>query len=100
MLQPAMLELARPWAPWALRVLPPFPAVAHRVLALVGNADVSIRVLADLVKMDTSFSAELLRFANSSLFGVRHEVKSGSQAILMLGRRPCSSIRTNSLPPR
>lgn len=77
--------LARPQAPWALRLLPPFPAVAQRVLALVGHEDVAIRDLGDLVKMDPSFSAELLRFANSALFGSRHEVKSVSQAIILLG---------------
>jgi len=77
--------LARPQAPWALRLLPPFPAVAQRVLALVSNEDVAIRDLGDLVKMDPSFSAELLRFANSALFGARHEVKSVSQAIVLLG---------------
>ena len=60
--------LARPQAPWALRLLPPFPAVAQRVLAVVSNEDVAIRELGDLVKMDPSFSAELLRFANSALF--------------------------------
>jgi putative nucleotidyltransferase with HDIG domain len=77
--------LARPQAPWSLRLLPPFPAVAHRVLALVGREDVPIRELGDLVKMDPSFSAELLRFANSALFGIRQQVKSVSQAIFLLG---------------
>jgi len=77
--------LARPQAPWALRLLPPFPAIAQRVLTLVGQEDLAIRDLGDLVKMDPSFSAEVLRFANSALFGVRHEVKSVSQAIVMLG---------------
>ena len=77
--------LARAQAPWALRLLPPFPPIAQRMLALVGNADVAIRELGDLVKMDASYSAELLRFANSALFGVRHEVKSVSQAIVRLG---------------
>jgi len=77
--------LARPQTPWALCLLPPFPAIAQRVLALVGQEDLSIRELGGLVKMDPSFSAELLRFANSALFGVRHEVKSVSQAIVLLG---------------
>jgi putative nucleotidyltransferase with HDIG domain len=77
--------LARPQAPWALRLLPPFPAIAQRVLSLVSHEDVAIRELGDLVKMDPSFSAELLRFANSALFGVRHEVKSVSQSIILLG---------------
>ena len=77
--------LACPHAPWALRLLPPFPAIAQRVLALVGNEDLAIKELGDLVRMDPSFTAELLRFANSALFGARHEVKSVSQAIMMLG---------------
>lgn len=82
----AMPELlARPQAPWALRLLPPFPAIAHRVIALVNHEDVAIQELGDLVKMDPSFSAELLRFANSALLGVRHEVRSIAQAIILLG---------------
>lgn len=80
-----MLETARPQAPWALRLVPPFPAIAQRVLGLVSQEDVSIREVYDLVKMDPSFSAELLRFANSALFGARREVKSLPQAIGVVG---------------
>ena len=58
-------SLARPEAPWALRLLPPFPAIAHRILALASQQDVNIQELANLVKMDPSFGAELLRLANS-----------------------------------
>ena len=86
--------LARPQAPWALRLLPPFPAVAHRVIALVSNEDVAIDELGDLVKMDPSFSAELLRFANSALFGTRHGVKSISQAIVVLGINRVKTMAT------
>ncbi|HLY18318.1 MAG TPA: HDOD domain-containing protein [Bryobacteraceae bacterium] len=77
--------LARPRAPWALRLLPPFPAIAQRVLAMVNRDDVAIQELGDLVKMDPSFSAELLRFANSALLGLRWEVRSVSQALVLLG---------------
>ena len=34
---------ARPQAPWALRLVPPFPTVAQRVLALVNNEDTGVR---------------------------------------------------------
>ena len=27
-------DAVRPQTPWALRLLPPFPAIAHRILAL------------------------------------------------------------------
>jgi HD-like signal output (HDOD) protein len=80
-----LLTLARPQAPWALRLVPPFPAVAHRLLALVGREDVSVQEVGSLVRMDPSFSAELLRFANSALFGSRREVKSLSRAITIVG---------------
>jgi putative nucleotidyltransferase with HDIG domain len=86
--------LARPQAPWALRLLPPFPAIAHRVLAIVGHENVAIQELGDLVKMDPSFSAELLRIANSALFGSRHEVKSVSQAIVLLGLNRVKTMAT------
>ena len=71
--------------PWALRLLPPFPAVAHRIVALVSQEDVSIREVEKLVKMDPSFSAELLGLANSAMFAVRREVKSLSTAVMMVG---------------
>ena len=78
-------EYAKPQAPWALRLVPPFPAIAQRVLALVNNEDVGVRQVGDLIKMDPSFSAELLRFANSALFGSRREVRNLKHAIGLVG---------------
>jgi putative nucleotidyltransferase with HDIG domain len=86
--------LARPQAPWALRLVPPFPAIAHRILALVGKEDVNTREIGDLVKMDPSFSAELLRFANSALFGARREVTSLAHAIVMVGTDRIKTMAT------
>ncbi len=77
--------LAAPEAPWALRLVPPFPAVAQRVLAIVNKDDVTLQELGQLVTMDPSFSAELLRFANSALFGASREVTSLSHAISLVG---------------
>jgi putative nucleotidyltransferase with HDIG domain len=84
----------RPQAPWALRLVPPFPAIAHRILALVSQEDVSTHAVGDLIKMDPSFSAELLRFANSALFGVRREVTSLAQAIVLLGMDRVKTMAT------
>jgi putative nucleotidyltransferase with HDIG domain len=86
--------LARPQAPWALRLLPPFPAIAHRILALASQEDVSIQQVGDLIKFDPSFSAQLLRFANSALFGARREVSNLSKAIVMLGLDRVKSMAT------
>jgi HD-like signal output (HDOD) protein len=86
--------LVRPQAPWALRLVPPFPAIAHRILALVGKEDVHANELGNLVKMDPSFSAELLRFANSALFGVRREVTSLVQAVAIVGTDRIKTMAT------
>jgi putative nucleotidyltransferase with HDIG domain len=65
--------------------VPPFPAIAHRILAVVSQEDVSAKEVGELIRLDPSFSAELLRFANSALFGRQCEVTSLFQAILLLG---------------
>lgn len=86
--------LARPNSPWALRLIPPFPSVAQRILALAGRTDVSTDEVGALVRMDPSFSAEILRFANSALFSVRREISSLSHAVLLLGLDRVTSIAT------
>ena len=80
-----MLDDARIQAPWALRSVPPFPTIAQRVLGLVSQDDASVGDVYDIVKLDPSFSAGLLRLANSALFGVQREIKSVQQAISMVG---------------
>jgi putative nucleotidyltransferase with HDIG domain len=90
-----MIEiLAAPQAPWALRLVPPFPAVAQRVLSLVDKEDSGVHELSELVKMDPSFSAELLRFANSALFGASREVTSLTQAISIVGTERVKTMAT------
>jgi putative nucleotidyltransferase with HDIG domain len=75
-------------------LVPPFPAVAHRILALVGQDDVSTQQVGELIKLDPSFSAELLRFANSAMFGLRREVSSVPQAIVLLGMDRVKTMAT------
>lgn len=86
--------LARPQAPWALRLLPPFPAIAQRILALASQEDVSVGQVAELIKLDPPFAAEILRFANSALFGVRREIASLSQAIVLMGTDRVTAMAT------
>lgn len=85
---------ARPQAPWALRLVPPFPTIAHRILAVVNQDDTSIEAIGGLVRMDPSFSAELLRFANSALFGAARTVTSLAHAIGMVGTDRIKTMAT------
>jgi putative nucleotidyltransferase with HDIG domain len=87
-------QLARPQAPWALRLVPPFPAVAQRILALVNDPDANIDELGKLVKVDPSFAAELLRFANSALLGARRKVRSLPLAIVVVGLDRVKALAT------
>jgi len=88
------IPTARPNAPWALRLLPPFPATAHRIMVLASQETVGAHAVGELVRLDPSFSAELLRIANSALFGVRCNVTSLFQAVAMLGMDHVKSLAT------
>ncbi len=71
--------------PVALANLPPFPSVAMRVMQLLRNNDVRLKELSDLISADQSFSAEVLRLANSPLFAFRTEIRGILQATALLG---------------
>lgn len=87
-------QTARPQAPWALRLVPPFPTVAQRILALANQPDAKLKDLSKLVKIDPSFAAELLRFANSALLGSRRKVTSLPMAIMVVGLDRVKAIAT------
>ena len=71
--------------PWAIENLPPFPALATRLLQLLSQEDVNVNEVARTVSAEPVFAARVLQLANSPLFAVRAEVKSIPQAIIMLG---------------
>jgi putative nucleotidyltransferase with HDIG domain len=78
-------DSVRTQTPWALRQVPPFPSVAQRIMALAGQENSSPQEVGHLVTIDPSFSAELLRFANSALFGPQRPVSGLAHAIALLG---------------
>jgi HD-like signal output (HDOD) protein len=62
-------------APLSLNHLPPFPAVALRALQLASDGNTRLRELHEVIRTDPAFSSELLRIANSPLYGIRVEIK-------------------------
>jgi putative nucleotidyltransferase with HDIG domain len=80
--------------PWALRLLPPFPAVANRVLALVNNEDVGARQISEVINLDPTFTAEILRVANSPLFGVAREIATVQHAVSLVGLNRVKAMAT------
>lgn len=71
--------------PSVLNDLPPFPVVAIKALQLVSNERAPLRELGDLISTDAALSGELLRIANSALYGLRVEVESAFTAMVLLG---------------
>jgi len=65
--------------------LPPFPVVAIRALQLVSQSETRLAELHDLISADPAFASEILRLANSPLYGIRVEITSTVQATILLG---------------
>jgi len=76
----------------SLKTLPPFPLVAQRALLLLNQAEVSIQELVDIVKFDPAITANVLRISNSAFFGLRREIHSLHQALLLLGTQELLKI--------
>ncbi len=68
-----------------LQSLPAFPAVAGKLLAVITGEDPDFREVSRLILTDTALSGQVLRLANSSLFGFRQEVKSILRALCLMG---------------
>jgi len=71
--------------PWALRELPAFPSITTKLLQLLASDNAQVKKLVDLLRSDAALSAEMLRRANSSLYGLRSQVSSLQHAVMVLG---------------
>ena len=65
-----------------LRNLPVVPEMAQRILALRANPNATVHDLANIVALDSALAAQVLRYANSALFGRRGSVNTLQDAIL------------------
>src|ERR1022692_1935928 len=68
------------------------PAIVLRLLDLLARDDVEIRELVALISSDPAFSAQILRVANSPLFGFRSRIDSLQSALVVLGLRRVRSL--------
>lgn len=76
----------------SLKNLPPFPMVAQRALLLLNKPEVSIQELVEVVKFDPAITANVLRISNSAYFGLRREIHSLHQALMLLGTQELLKI--------
>ena len=65
--------------------LPAFPAIAFEIIRLTRDPNTTSRNLEKVIKKDPSLVTQILKFANSSLYGLSREVTSLNHAINLLG---------------
>jgi HD-like signal output (HDOD) protein len=72
--------------------IPAFPPIVLRLLDILARENVEIRELVALISSDPAFSAQILRVANSPLFGFRSQIDSLQSALIVLGLRRVRSL--------
>lgn len=63
----------------------PVPATAQKVMALAGDPDSDMEVVVNAVASDPALTAEVLRVANSPIYGFGGRIADLRQAVVMLG---------------
>lgn len=68
------------------------PFVAKKILEIISEENTSTQDLAAIIEKDQTIAARVLKIANSALYGLRHEVTSVQQALLLLGFKTIRSL--------
>ena len=69
----------------AFKELPPLPDVAMRLIDAVNDERSGTSLIVGILRSDAALTAEVLRRANSPLFGLSAQVASAAQAVMLLG---------------
>ena len=72
--------------------LPPLPQVATRVIRITADSDTSTEQLQNLIRTDQALASQILKVANSAMFGRMREITTLTQAILTLGFSTTRSV--------
>lgn len=72
--------------------LPPLPQVAAQVLRLAADPESTTDELRRVISTDQALTSQILKIANSAMFGMVREVKTLTQAIMTLGFSTIKSV--------
>lgn len=86
-MQTAVIEMLKRSA-----VIPSMPQVAARFLEIIQDPEFDYADVVEVLSSDAGTAGEILRLANSSLFGVTRHVSSLSHALTLLGMRRVRSL--------
>jgi HD-like signal output (HDOD) protein len=70
--------------------IPPCPVILDRFMAEISKNEPDYNRLASIIVADVGLSAGLIKTANSPFFGLRERVRSGGEALVMLGLKTTS----------
>ncbi len=72
--------------------LPPLPQVATQLLRISADPDASAEDLRKVIATDQALTSQILKIANSAMFGMMREVNTLTQAIMTLGFSTIKSV--------
>ncbi|WP_263831896.1 HDOD domain-containing protein [Sulfurospirillum oryzae] len=78
-----------------IKALPPLPKSFHQMTQLCQDPNASVNDLARVIEEDPMMVANLLKVANSPLYGFRREIKSVAQAVGLFGMSTTRSLVTD-----
>lgn len=65
--------------------LPPLPKIAHTLIQMLGDPDVSVNDLAGVISVEPALASRLMRVANSSMYAQTRQVTTVERAAVILG---------------
>jgi len=72
--------------------LPPFNPVSMRLLDVLSKEDAVVEQVAELLRLDAAFVGDILRLANSPVFGFQSQIRNLAHAIVLLGTKRLRSL--------
>jgi len=91
-----MSQLQMPEVLQTIHKIPSLPMVIMELLASINQEDTNVDDLGDKIAQDQALTAKTLRLANSSFYGMAHQITTTHQAISILGFRTIRCLATTS----
>ena len=82
--------------PAVLNKVPPFPAVAAKLLGVLAKPAADTDEISELISSDATLTAQIFKSVNSYQYGVKSEVKNVRQAVALLGLDNIRKITTST----
>ncbi|MFT4839877.1 MAG: HD-like signal output (HDOD) protein [Planctomycetota bacterium] len=79
-----------------LKNLPTLPLLQQRIVSALEDPEIDFENVAQLIEIDQSLTAQILRMANSAFFDVQGSISSVTQALVMLGETVSRSLVLSS----